>query len=186
VQAIKPLNSRPVVINLSSGDRTIKQILSSPLNSLRNITAQTVNLKLGTTAQYSQNAKLNMSASPQAYKIVGKPNEAKIITGSPSVIKIQNVQNLNEAQTASPQIVRKDMNTIILLNQTNTNKNIKIVPKLQTQPQQPPIKILSAEPSQKVILPAESVKVVSYNIQENVVKTEQKRSESIREPITVS
>lgn len=163
VQAIKPLNSKPAVINLSAGDKTIKQILSAPINSLRNITAQTVNL------------------SQQTYKIVNKLNEAKSIassaTNSPNMIKIQSILNPSKAyepvqnQMTSPQIVRKNMNTIIMLNQANTNKNIKIMAKPM---QSAPVKILSAELAQKIACA------------ETVSSQEENKSEAVREPVKVT
>lgn len=147
---IKPLNSKPAVINLSSGNNTIKQILAAPINgSPRNITAQTVNL------------------SSQTYKIGS-------VTNSPNVIKIQNILNPsktyepNVQSQASPQIVRKDMNTIIMLNQANTNKGIKIMPK---PIQSAPVKIQSGEPNRK-ITNAES-------------SQDEKKTEAIKEPIKV-
>lgn len=155
---IKPLHSKPAVINLSSGNNTIKQILSAPINgSLRNITAQTVNL------------------SQQTYRVGSTGNS------STNVIKIQNILNPSKAHEpsqsqASPQIVRKDMNTIIMLNQASTNKNIKIVPKPTVQ-QKAPVKILSAEP--KKIASTESSQV-------RVASTQEEKKSEIREPIKVN
>lgn len=192
-QQIQP---KPTVLNLSSGNSTIKQILSLPVTnnnnnnaSLRNITAQTVNLNQNikisqqkpTIAQYSQPTKLTTNLA-QNFKIVNsdkignnklpikKINE-KIMPINPSnsnninVIKIQNVQVSNESQLNN-QIVLKDQNTIFLVNQNNKNaKNIKIMPKTSGENVQPQ----SATTSVSTNNTASNI-VVNNNSNNNVTK----------------
>lgn len=169
IPSVQKIQPKPTVINLSSGNSTIKQILSAPVVnynqqsvSLRNITAQTVNLNQNikisqqkpTIAHYSQPTKLTTNL-PQNFKIVNtadrtmklpvqKINEKVVppstsgnnINNNINLVKIQNVQVLNESQL-NTQSIRKDQNTIIMLNQNKNTNNMKIVSKKNNETVQP-------------------------------------------------